>query len=125
MTRKILAGLIVIGAVGVFALQSPRKIVDSGEPHPVGNNNCEYANGLVELCPPSLLYTNGMNIVNQPLEVPITPPAQPADTPADPDTDTTADTPTQVTPEVKPVMPLVVSDTHEVGGHGLYASEAP
>lgn len=81
------------------AVSGEQLVVNSGEPQPRGNNNCEYANGLVQLCPGTMLYNNGVQQLPQVQETHVsTPVAPPATTPPDPTTPSDP-TPTPTTAE--------------------------
>lgn len=76
--KSILFGLIALGSLLVFSPKlSETNSLNNGEPRPMSNGNCEYANGLVRLCPTSSVYTGVMQQEDPSV------PAQPANTPVE------------------------------------------
>lgn len=66
MKKLLIPAILLFSIAGVLVTHSS-KTLNSEAPQAIGNGNCTYANGLVRSCPPSLMYTNGMDKA-QPLD---------------------------------------------------------
>lgn len=93
--RRIVAAVVLGIAIAVaIPLADHKTLANSGSPQPVGNGNCTYANGMVQACPSSMVYTGSMiePVPAAPVEPQSDPVADPVTPPTPPVTDG-ADTP--------------------------------
>lgn len=132
--RLVITGALLAGAITLVA-PHPKVVNSNGAPIKGANNSCTYANGIVRLCPDTLVYNAVMKpdasiqstppVNNQPVAQ--TTPVDPVQPVTDIPTTNTPD-PTTATPSVPSAAPSVpatpdlgIVDTSTQGPHTITA----